>query len=159
MRYENSPWVNGGYIMLVTELEHQITCSGQIDAWDYWAKSPGSFKAMVVRPDAGKDDTKWTIVGVNDITVTSILTNQKSTFAVPISDRITAQVNDVIALAVDENNNPKIPRIISSAQDLQNRFTYQYVGDYTVLVAGTLITVDSQSSYTPSIAAKICCND
>ena len=149
--------VGDGYIMLVTE--HQITCSGQINTWKYWAESPGTFKAMVVRPDAGSDDTKWTIVGVNDITVASMMTNQKSTFTVPITDRISAQVNDVIALAVDANNNPKIPRILSPAQDLKNLFTNNYVGDHTVLVADIVITVDTKTSYTISITAEICCND
>ena len=149
--------IGDGRIMLVTE--HQTKCSGQINTWGYWAQSTGTFKAMVARPDAVADDTKWTIVGVNDITVTSMMTNQRSSFTVPIADRISAQVNDVIALAVDPNNNPEIRRTISTSQELQNRFTNNYVGDHTVLVAGTVIIVDSESSYTPWFTAEICCSD
>ena len=152
--YGNGLYVGDGYIMLVAE--HPVNCSGQVNTWEYWAKSSGSLKAMVVRPDAGGDETKWTIVGVNDITVDALETDQKSTFSVPINDRISAEVNDVIAVAVDANDNPNIPRI--RLQDFVNGFSIDYVGDHTALVPDAVITV-TKTSYTSSISAEICCNN
>ena len=85
------------------------------------------------------------------------MTNQKSTFIVPISVRISAKVDDVIALAVSKKYNPEIPR--NSRTDILQGFTLNYADDHTVLVAGTGVTVDRARVYEASFAAEVCCNN
>ena len=65
---------------------------------------------MIVRPGLNTTEfSNFTIVGINDITITSAMTNQKITYSVPSDERIIAQNGDMIAfVAFNDANNPQL---------------------------------------------------
>ena len=92
-------------------LSHEvIPCDGNVTTWDLWTRQPGKLRAMIVRPGLTTTEfSRYTIVGINDITITSAMANQKITYTVPSDERIIAQNGDMIAVvAFDGTNNPKL---------------------------------------------------
>ena len=65
---------------------------------------------MIVRPGLTTARvTRFHIVGINDITITSAMTNQTITYTVPSDERIIAQNGDMIAVvAFNGTNNPQL---------------------------------------------------
>ena len=90
-------------------LPHEvIPCDGYAKTWDLWTRQPGKLRAMIVRPVPGSS-TEFKIVGINDITITPAMTNQKITYTVPSDERIIVQNGDMIAVgAFDGTDNPKL---------------------------------------------------
>ena len=91
-----------------------VPCDGYIQTWDFWTRQPGKLRAMIVR-SVPESPSEFTIVGINDITITSAMTNQKITYTVPSDERIIAQTGDRIAVgAFDGTNNPRLQTTNSS---------------------------------------------
>ena len=92
----------------VTVLSHEvIPCDGNVTTWNLWTRQSGKLRAMIVRPVptcSNTIKTAFTIVGINDITITSAMANQNITYTVPSDERIIAQNGDMIAVAAFENN-------------------------------------------------------
>ena len=85
-----------------------IPCDGKVATWNLWTKRPGTLRAMIVRPVNGSS-TNFSIVGINDITITSAMANQNITYTVPSCKRIIAQNGDMIAVETfNAINNPKL---------------------------------------------------
>ena len=79
-------------------LSHEeIPCDGNVTSWDLSTGQPGKLRAMIVRPVPGSS-IAFTIVGINNITIASTMTNQNITYTVPSDERIIAQNGDMIAV-------------------------------------------------------------
>ena len=94
---------------VVVVFSHEVMpCTGLVKTWELWTEQPGKLRAMIVRPVPGSS-TKFTIVGLNDITITSAMTHQKITYTVPLDERITAEGGDMIAISnFGSPNNPAL---------------------------------------------------
>ena len=85
-----------------------LPCNGRLSMWEFWVKRPGRFRAVVFRPDAGNPN-RFTIVGINNITVSFDMTNQKVSYTVPIDDVIVVERGDLIGLVtLEEGMNPQL---------------------------------------------------
>ena len=85
-----------------------IPCDGKVATWNLWTRQPGTLRAMIVRPVNGSS-TEFTIVGINDITITSAMANQNITYTVPSCECIIAQNGDMIAVGTfNDTNNPEL---------------------------------------------------
>ena len=71
-----------------------ITCDGEVAEWSYLAKQLHPFQAVIWRPIDGFP-SKYKVVGVNDIPKGSAI-DQKIIFSVPLSERISVKVGDMI---------------------------------------------------------------
>ena len=124
-------------------------CDGEVTAWEFWAEQPGTFRAFIARPDAGGESNKFTVVGFNDITVTSAMVGQKTT----ITDfsRIAVQTGDMIGVGnFDSANNP----ILQATSFGGYSFDYANM-DPSGLVAGGTLTIQYSAVATISISAVI----
>ena len=70
-----------------------ISCCGEVTAWQYQAKNSKAFRAIVFSPVEGSD-TKFRIVGINDIPAGAV--NTPVTYTVPEDQRIFVIPGDVI---------------------------------------------------------------
>ena len=59
---------------------------------------------MVLRVVPGTNQATWNVIGVNDIPASAVQANQKSSYIVPVGDRIEVQPGDVIGVAQYEVN-------------------------------------------------------
>ncbi|XP_072050645.1 uncharacterized protein [Amphiura filiformis] len=87
------------YTITIVLVDNVISCDGIITSWQFWPKNSFSFKALVLRQLADGNPSSWTIIGTNDIPVSDVVPNQKSTYIVPVGDRIEVQNGDVIGIA------------------------------------------------------------
>ncbi len=87
-----------GYTMVAPE---KRLCSGQVTKWTYQRTHSFSFRAIVFRP-VSSSDSRFQIVGVNDIHIPAGLTNTPVVYSVPEADRITVHEDDVIGWSFDD---------------------------------------------------------
>ena len=110
----------------------------------------GKLRAMVVKPVPGSF-TKFTIIGFNDITITSAMTHKKIAYTVPSDERITVESGDMIAVATfDSLNNARLHA--NSGGGIYNNWVQL---DPATLNPGTTLTTDRTGQSTASISVVV----
>ena len=103
-----NPYIESGKVVII-DVNPQNKCNGTIKRLRFYAGVSAPFKLAVFRRDAGGDDTKWKLVGINNVPATQVMPNQTSIFEVPFEDRIPFRHGrDVIGMAIGTSNNPEI---------------------------------------------------
>ena len=123
--------------------------------WEFWVRKSGRFRAAVFRPDVG-NPTRFTIIGINDITVSSDMINQKVSYKVPFDDVIVVESGDMIGLITPEDEiNPKL--VVGGDRRGENIvFRYVQVTENLMLAASNVITTEGDSTeYFTSLASHV----
>ena len=123
--------------------------------WEFWVRNSGRFRAAVFRPDA-ENPTRFTIVGINDITVSSDMINQKVSYKVPFDDTIPVERGDMIGLITLEGEiNPKL--VGDDDRRGENIVTRSVkVTDNLILAASYVITTEYDfTEYFTSLASHV----
>ena len=128
-----------------------IPCDGELIDWMFWVGMSGRFRAMVVRPNAG-DPNRFTIVGINDLNVTSGLTKQETTYRVPVNERIIVKYGDMVAVGMLKTDNPRLYVSNNTFQDIKFRITFF---DSATLTTDDVITTQITRDHEVSISANI----
>ena len=130
-----------------------ILCDGEVTQWMFWAGSSGRIRAMIVSPDAGNQN-RFTIVGTNDITVSSSMTNQATTYRIPTDERIMVKSGEMIAVA--DYSEPDSPSLRVTYSHLQEIRTRTVAMNTATLAPGVVFTTTSSTgNHEPSFAANI----
>ena len=136
--------------VLIVVSNKGIPCDGKLSQWEFWTETSGRFRALVVRREV--DASNFTIIGINDINVTSEMANRKSAYLVPEKDQIAVKKNDMIAINTfkDVQDDPRIQVTTNAGNVLANFF------DPTFLVVGGTLPTDSWNvTATYSVLATI----
>ena len=127
-----------------------IPCNGYINTWELWTERTGKLRAVIVRPVPGSS-TEFTIVGFNDITITSAMINQKITYTVPSDEHITTENGDMIAVGTfDSQNNAGLHA--NSGGGLYQNCVFL---DPTTLNPGATLTTNLITEATASISVIV----
>ena len=144
-----------GYVykdeVVAVRVSEVIPCDGEVIDWMFWVGMSGRFRAMVVRPNAG-DPNRFTIVGINDLTVTSGLTKQETTYRVPVSERFMVKYGDMIAVGMLKTDNPGLHGSNNTLQEIKTRWTFL---DPATLTTDAVMTTQYTGDEELSIAANI----
>ena len=97
--------------------DYTISCNGVVSSWNFYPQTSALFRAMVLRVVPGTNQATWSVIGVNDVPASAVQANQKSSYLVPISDRIEVQPGDVIGVAQYEVVNPLLDTDILNPGD------------------------------------------
>ena len=124
--------------------------------WEFWVTNSGRFRAAVFRPDVG-NPKRFTIVGINDITISSDMINQKVSYKVPTDDAVVVKSGDMIGvLTLEEEVNPHL----HAGSDQPHGYTATrwsvHTTDTSTLVTSDVITTARYrgGSYT-SLSARV----
>ena len=139
-------------IVLTTSV---ISCNGWLNMWEFWVKRSGHFRAVVFRPDVGNPN-RFTIVGINDITISSDMTNQNVLYTVPTDDVIVVERGDMIGvITLEDEINPQLA-VDDNRRDENIVIRYVRVAKNSILTASNVITTEYDSTkYFTSLASHV----
>ena len=145
-----------GWIHILSSVP--IPCKGRLISWDLWSNFHhlgGNLRAAVFRPDPNGNPNKFTIVGINEIHLSSDKTNQLTNYGVPDNEVIIVEIGDVIGFMTNEN--AVIPPLQINLENNvgSNERRYVKFGETSTLIAGDIITTVGSVVAATSFAAHV----
>ena len=127
--------------------EKEVPCDGVISNWLFWARRREPFRAIVWR-QAGDQDNRFQIVGINNIPARSV--NQVEDYTVPVTERFSVLKGDLLGFAFRRSSLAyQLQRADTSrVRWFKNRSPYS-------MASGAVYTISSYGDRAYSLAAIV----